>query len=162
MLSLLPIVSLRHELDEAKHLFPSTLRTAWYTFHSAESKISSHFTGRERTKARQEEVEIKCVISFRHQSASNRRDLELNSLLPTRHTTLFTGRSYVHVVYSRAGWRQKDFYATLRVYNCIKYLIFGRESMYMYTVLEIHRAASSAPTTTHISMSGSQESLFLV
>jgi hypothetical protein len=55
-------------------------------------KISTILRGREKEtkRRRQEEVKIKCVISFRHQSASNRRDLELNSLLPTRYTTLFT------------------------------------------------------------------------
>lgn len=63
-----------------------------HIFFFAESKYLRFYgDGKKETKRRrQEEVKIKCVISFRHQSASNQRDLELNSLLPTRYTTLFT------------------------------------------------------------------------
>lgn len=66
---------------------------------------------------------IKCVISFRHQSASNRRDLELNSLLPTRHTTLFT-TIITYISSCRLKERRKRLFM-LRIY-CIKYRwLFG-------------------------------------
>lgn len=78
------------------------------------------------------------MISFRHQSASNRWDLELNSLLLTRYTTLFYDDQYIRT--SRAGWRKKkEFYA-------LKYalLVPVCDAMCMFN----SRNTLRAPTTT--------------
>lgn len=89
------------KLDKYKRF--SALRIVWYTFSwralgfsrrkDCRKKISAVREEKRETKARRRRSQIKCVISFRHQSASNRWDLELNSLLLTRYTTLFLRRS---------------------------------------------------------------------
>lgn len=80
----------RPELDDTQRFVSLHIRISCFPFFRW-IKISLEIYEEEnRNETTKKKEKIKCVISFRHQSASNRRDLELNSLLPTSYTTLFT------------------------------------------------------------------------
>ena len=130
----------------SRRLLYFALRIIWYTFFFSLNQKSTIYgdrgeRGKETKRRRQEEVKIKCVISFR-QSASNRRDLELNSLLPTRYTTLFTTIiTYKYIQSCRLKRKKMSFmlHISCIVLN-IFFFFFSRIYVYVQ-VLEIHWAS---------------------